>query len=148
MDEGVHQGAIESSWFFSLGCNAAFQNHRGALAPNGGGVAAIIDDNYGVGHPADIFPAHAAFAADLAQVGLELQSAKSKCYIREGLRDANWDALRGDIPNGIITSPQTAWFLMVSLFAMYLLVPQSLSLVIWTNALSRLRQASPEPQRC
>jgi len=105
MNEGMHQGAIESSWFFSLGCNAAFQNHRGALAPNGGGVAAIIDDNYGVGHPADIFPAHAAFTADLALVGLELQSAKSQCYIREGLRDANWDALRGDIPNGIITSP-------------------------------------------
>ena len=46
------------------------------MAPNGGGVPAIIDDNSGVGRPADIFPANAAFAADLALVGLDLQPAK------------------------------------------------------------------------
>ncbi|EJK51883.1 hypothetical protein THAOC_28906, partial [Thalassiosira oceanica] len=102
MVEGVHQGAVESSWYFSITCNRAFQNLREYLAPSGGGVQAIIDDNYSFGRPDVIFEANKAFAADLAIVGLELQSAKSQCYIRPGLRDSNWDALRGDIPNGLL----------------------------------------------
>ncbi|EJK70875.1 hypothetical protein THAOC_07730, partial [Thalassiosira oceanica] len=102
MVEGVHQGAVESGWYFSITCNRAFQNLREYLAPSGGGVQAIIDDNYSFGRPDVIFEANKAFAADLAIVGLELQSAKSQCYIRPGLRDSNWDALRGDIPNGLL----------------------------------------------
>ena len=42
------------------------------------------------------------FAYDLLNVGLELQPSKSKCYITEPLRDTEWDALQGNIPNGML----------------------------------------------
>ena len=101
-EEGVHQGAIESGWFFSLACNKAFQKLNTRLAAVGGGVMAIINDNYTMGLPEHIFPASRAFASDLAEVGLELQPAKSKCYIKEEFRNAAWDVARGDIPDGVL----------------------------------------------
>ena len=30
--------------------------------------------------------------------------AKSQCYITEPFRDAEWDALRGNIPNGVLNN--------------------------------------------
>ena len=46
-----------------------------------------------------IFSANETFVENLANVGLVLQPKKSKCYIREGSREAEWDAARGGIPN-------------------------------------------------
>ena len=39
---------------------------------------------------------------DLDEAGLHLQPIKSQCYIAEDLRHAEWDGLRGDIPNGVL----------------------------------------------
>ena len=63
---------------------------------------AIIDDSYLLGRMNHIFAANRTLAVDLAKVGLELQPAKSQCYIREGLRNAEWDEARGSIPNGVL----------------------------------------------
>ena len=49
-----------------------------------------------------IFTLTKQLADDLALVGLELQSANSKAYITEHLRDARWDELRGNVSNGTI----------------------------------------------
>ena len=49
-----------------------------------------------------IFVANAIFAQNLAEVGLELQPAKTQCYIRDELRGAEWDAASGTIPNGVL----------------------------------------------
>jgi hypothetical protein len=57
IDEGVQQGAIKISWFFAIACNKAFQNLNNRLAPFGGGVMAIINDNYIIGPKEEIFEA-------------------------------------------------------------------------------------------
>ena len=98
-DEGQHQGAIESSWLFSLGVNEAFQRHNQRLAEHGGGMIAIMDDNYTIGPPKIIFNSMRRLREDLEKVGLELQPSKSKCYIAEEYRNEEWERLRGDIPN-------------------------------------------------
>ena len=46
---------------------------------DGGGVMAIVDDNYAMGHPEHIFRAHQTFGNDLTNVGLQLQLAKLQC---------------------------------------------------------------------
>ncbi len=55
--EGVQQGAIESSWFFAIACNKAFQKLNNRLAPFGGGFMAIINDIYIIGLKEEIFEA-------------------------------------------------------------------------------------------
>ena len=80
-EEGVHQGAIEGRWFFAIRCNDAFQWLNTTLAEYGGGVVAIVDDNYQMGLPAVIFPANRTFNRDLREVGLKLNPDRSKCYI-------------------------------------------------------------------
>ena len=86
--EGVHQGAIKSGWFFSIDVNSAFQNLHTTLADCKGGVSAIIDVNYIMGPKEHIFAANQDFAEDLLKAGLEIQPAKSECYIAEPFRDA------------------------------------------------------------
>ena len=49
--EGTHQGAVESSWLFSIAVNKAFKRSNNRMAEHGGGLAAIIDDNYITGPP-------------------------------------------------------------------------------------------------
>ncbi len=73
IDEGVQQGAVESSWFFAFACNKAFQNLNNKLAPFGGGVMAIIIENYIISPKEEIFEACKRFAADLTDVGLKFQ---------------------------------------------------------------------------
>lgn len=36
------------------------------------------------------------------QVGIEVQLAKSKCYMHNSYHDYNWDFFKVDIPNGIL----------------------------------------------
>jgi hypothetical protein len=104
IDEGVQQGAVESSWFFAkIACNKAFQNLNNRLDPFGGGVMAIIDDNYIICPKEKIFEACKGFAADLTNPGLKFQPGKLACYIAEEFCNTEWDSLRGDIPNGLIT---------------------------------------------
>ena len=100
--EGVHQGAIKSGKFFSIAVDSAFLKLCTTLADCEGGVTVIIDDNYIMGLKEHIFAANQEFVEDLLKAGLELQPAKSQCYIVEPFRDAEWDALRGDIPNGML----------------------------------------------
>jgi hypothetical protein len=83
IDEGVRQGAIESSWFFAIACNKAFQNLNSRLAPFGGGIMAVINDNYIIGPKEEIFKACKGFATDLTDVRLEFQPGKLACYIAE-----------------------------------------------------------------
>ena len=45
MEEGVLQGAVESSWIFSLGSNPASQRCSIFLVEHGGAMISIIDDN-------------------------------------------------------------------------------------------------------
>ena len=73
--EGVHQGAIEGRWFFAIRCNDAFQRLNTTLAEYGGGVVAIVDDNYQMGLPAVIFPANRTFDRDLREARLMLNPA-------------------------------------------------------------------------
>ena len=81
-DEGVHQGAVESGWFFSLTCNTAFQSLNNTLTTNGGTVMAIIDDNYLLGNMNHIFASNKTFAEELDKVdyssNLQNQSASLK----------------------------------------------------------------------
>ena len=87
-EEGVHQGVIESGWFFAITCNRAFQRLNSSLGEHGGGLTAIVDDNYLLGPPEANFLANRIFARDLKEVGLKLQSAKSEGYIGSAHRDA------------------------------------------------------------
>ena len=63
---------------------------------------AIVDDNYAMGYPEHIFQAHQTFGYDLAEVGLQLQPAKSQCYIAEAFWRNKWGRHRGDMPNGVL----------------------------------------------
>ena len=82
--------------------NDAFTNFNCRLRDVGGRVTAIIDDNYGIGPPSELFAANTQFAIELATVGLEAQPSKAECYIDEAYRNADWHTLRGDIPEGIL----------------------------------------------
>jgi len=62
----------------------------------------IIDENYTMGLPHQIFAVNNAFAEDLLEARLQLQPAKSQCYILEAFRDAEWDKLQGNILNGVL----------------------------------------------
>ena len=77
--EGTHQGAVESGWLFSLAVNSAFKRCNRRVAEHGGGLVAIIDDNYITGPPAQAFEANKHLMADLKETGLELQPKKPKC---------------------------------------------------------------------
>ncbi len=103
IDQSVQQGAIKNSWFFAIACNKAFQNLNNKLAPLGGGVMAIIIDYYIICPQKEIFEACKGFAADLTDVGLKFQPGKLACYIAEEFCTTEWDSLRGDTPNGLIT---------------------------------------------
>ena len=81
---------------------AEFQELNNTLAVNGGAVTTIINDNYLLVNMSDIFPANETFVEDLAVVSLQLQPAKSQCYIREGLQGTEWDTVRRNIPNGVL----------------------------------------------
>ena len=94
--------AVESGGLFSLDCNIFFQNLNKTLKEAGGGAMGIIADNYSLGPPAVIFKTHTTFARELNEAGLELQPAKSKCYVSEDHRDDAWNEMRGDIPNGTL----------------------------------------------
>ena len=100
--EGTHQGAVESGWLFSLAVNPAFKRADREMAEQGGGVTAIIDDNYITGPPALVFEANKQLAEDLKEAGLELQPRKSKCYIGREFRNEEWDRMRGDIEDGVL----------------------------------------------
>ena len=54
--KGVHQGVVESGWFFAIGTNKAFQKMNNTLAMEG--VMAIVDGNYAMGHPEHSSQAH------------------------------------------------------------------------------------------
>ena len=84
----MHQGAVESGWFFSLGYNKAFQLLQTKLQDCGGRVTAIIDENYTLGPPEVILAAHQQFDVNITEVGLQLQPTKSQCYIDEDFRTA------------------------------------------------------------
>jgi len=49
--EGVQRGVVESGWFFAIEVDKAFKRLHQRLVPHGGGVMAIIDDNYVMGPP-------------------------------------------------------------------------------------------------
>ena len=101
--EGTHQGAVESSWLFSIAVNKPFQRANNRMAEQGGGLVAIIDDNYITGPPALAFETNKMLAEDLKKMaGLELQPKKSKCYISPAYRVDGWDSMRGDIEEGVL----------------------------------------------
>ena len=100
--EGTHQGAVESGWLFSLAVNPTFKMCDRMVAEHGGGLVAIMDDNYITGPPAQAFEANKHLMAELKGAGLELQPKKSKCYIDAAHRDDEWDRMRGDIEDGIL----------------------------------------------
>ena len=90
--EGVHQGAVESGCFLHLNVTRYFKKYNTILLENGGtSVMVIIDDNYAMGYLEHIFSAHQTFGLDLVKVGLQLQPAKSQCYIAEAFGNAEWD---------------------------------------------------------
>ena len=105
MDKGFHQGAVNSGWLFSLCFNKPFQRCNRGLADHGGGMMAIVDDNYLSGPPVQAFEAMKGLEVDLQEVGLKLNAEKSKCYITDAHRDAAWERMRGDIPNGVLKTP-------------------------------------------
>ena len=76
------------------------QKMNRTLGEAGGGVVAIIDDNYPMGPPDILFEANNKFKEDLKEVGLELQLKKSACYIDEKFRNEEWHRRRGSLPEG------------------------------------------------
>lgn len=81
VSEGVHQGTVESGWIFSLGVKKPFQRCNRTLTEQGGGMTAIINDNYTVGPPEIAFAANRTLAEELKEVGLKMKNSKSKCHI-------------------------------------------------------------------
>ncbi len=63
---------------------------------------AIIDGNYLIGTPTAMFEAKDMLAADLTEVGLELQHTKSHCYIGKDHQTEERERLRGEVPNSIL----------------------------------------------
>ena len=78
----------------------SFQKLNDTLVAVGGAATAIIDDNYAMGPPSIIFLSNEQLKTNLAIIGLELQPAKSCCYIDDAHRDLEWHRLWGDIPEG------------------------------------------------
>ena len=76
--EGTHQGAVESGWLFSLAVNPTFKQCDRMVAEHGGGLVAIMDDNYITGPPAQAFEATKHLMAELKEAGHELQPKKVK----------------------------------------------------------------------
>ena len=101
-EEGSQQGSTEGGWFFVLVVNAPFQQLNSTLVAAGGEASAIMDNNYAMRPPSVIFPANEQLQRDLAVVGLELQPAKSCCYIDAAHQDNKWHRLRGAIPEGVL----------------------------------------------
>ena len=101
-DDGGHQGAVETSFLFGLAVNKAFKNFHQRLQEVGGGLTAIVDDNYAIGPPRELFLANKQFAIELKEVGLTSQPTKAECYIDEAYRNDEWHQLRGDIPEGTL----------------------------------------------
>jgi hypothetical protein len=111
--EGVQQGAVPSSWLYSLGQNSAMQNLRTRTEAVGGGVTIVLDNNTTIVPKVDIFTFSKQLAKDLATVGLNLKPHKSKCYIDKHHRDVRWNKLRRIINNGTIED-ETETYTMVS----------------------------------
>ena len=81
-----------------------FQKLNNALVVVGGASTAIIDENYAMGPPSVIFLANKQLMTNLAAIRLELQPAKSCCYIDAAHRDNKWHRLRGEIPDGVLNN--------------------------------------------
>ena len=64
-----------------------------------------MDNRYIVGPPHVIFKANTQFVLDLAERGLEVQASKAQYWIAEDHKPANWDELRGGIPEGVLERP-------------------------------------------
>ena len=61
-----------------------------------------MDNNYAMGPPIVIFPANEKLKSDLVVIGLELQPAKSCCYIEAAHQNGEWHRLQGAIPEGAL----------------------------------------------
>ena len=81
MDEGVHQGAVEMGWLFSMGVNRPFQQCNRNIVKYCGGMSAKVDDNYLREYPGKDFEPNMILRESVSVVGRELQLDKSKCYI-------------------------------------------------------------------
>ena len=88
--------------FFALGANTAFQRLNTTIQPSDSVETAIMDDNCTLGPLGVIFDVTGQVSADLAGVGIELQPAKSCCYIADEYISNDWDTPRGAILEGVL----------------------------------------------
>ena len=72
------------------------------LKAEGGGAAAIIDDNYIIGTQRVIFEINAEFAGDFASKVLESRPSNVESWNTESNKPDEWDELRGDLPERIL----------------------------------------------
>mmetsp|Transcript_20120 Transcript_20120/g.23307 ORF Transcript_20120/g.23307 Transcript_20120/m.23307 type:complete len:91 (-) Transcript_20120:420-692(-) len=61
-----------------------------------------MDDTYMVGRLEDVFPLVNKHKEYFEEIGLVLNTGKTKCYIREDFRNDMYHRLRGDDKEGII----------------------------------------------
>jgi hypothetical protein len=70
------------------------------LRSKGGFLGSGIDDTYLVGPKEEVFVALMRHKQRLKELGLELHLGKTRCYIREDYRDAEFERYRGNIEIG------------------------------------------------
>ena len=85
-EEGLQQGAIESSGLFCLVINAANKKTNAWLSREGGALSGGYDDTYMAGPPEQLLDAH---QDSLKSVGLTLNRSKSKIFTPDGMRTTN-----------------------------------------------------------
>ena len=79
-DEGVHQGDALASVGFCAAIHEDVKDLDATLAAHGGAARFDMDDGYAVGPRDVVFQAVTEFAAQVEELGLRLQWAKSECF--------------------------------------------------------------------
>ena len=99
-EEGVKQGNILAVFLFCLALDRANLPTDLELQSKGEFLGSGIDDTYLVGPKEVVFAALLRHKQCLKELGLELHLGKTRCYIREGYRDAEFEMYRGNIEIG------------------------------------------------
>ena len=83
-EEGMHQGDPLASGGFCVGVHPEICELDAELQPSGGSAKFDMDDGYAMGPPEVVFPATLRFAANVQEIGLQLQLSKCTCYSAAG----------------------------------------------------------------
>ena len=105
-EEGVKQGNVLAVFLFCLALDRANLPTDMELRRVGGFLASGIDDTYLCGPKEEVFKALMRHKRRLKDLRLELHLGKTRCYVRDNHKDAEFELHRGDIEFGYMISQE------------------------------------------